>query len=283
MWLWEQQSLAVNGRVGEDSFGNFLKESLDKYGVNTHHMQFDDKYRTSTVLVSLATNGEREFTFLVNPSADQFLTIDSLPHFEQDILHFCSLALVSEECRNTLSSAITKVKGKGGLLSFDVNLREQMWSDRQQMFTTIHHFASQADILKLSEEEWYWLAETRDFAKAIDMLHSIPSKLKVVTYGAQGSMVLWQNQVIHFNGYAVNSVDTTGAGDAFMAGLLAGIAKNNLPVNLPNLYRVMAQASACGALATTQKGALTASPDSTAVEIFIRETSPLGYEIADIS
>lgn len=246
-------------------------------------MQFDDKYRTSTVLVSLATNGEREFTFLVNPSADQFLTIDSLPHFEQDILHFCSLALVSEECRNTLTSAITKVKGQGGLLSFDINLREQMWSDRQQMFTTIHHFASQADILKLSEEEWYWLAETHDFAKAIDMLHSIPSKLKVVTYGAQGSMVLWQNQVIHFNGYAVNSVDTTGAGDAFMAGLLAGIAKNNLPVNLPNLYRVMAQASACGALATTQKGALTASPDSTAVEIFIRETSPLGYEISDIS
>lgn len=270
------------GRVGEDPFGNFLKESLDKYGVNTHHMQFDDKFRTSTVLVSLATNGEREFTFLVNPSADQFLTTDSLPHFEQDILHFCSLALVSEECRNTLTSAITKVKGQGGLLSFDVNLREQMWSDRQQMFTTIRHFASQTDILKLSEEEWYWLAETRDFAKAIDMLHSIPSQLKVVTYGAQGSMVLWQNQVIHFNGYAVNSVDATGAGDAFMAGLLAGIAKNDLPVNLPNLYRVMAQASACGALATTQKGALTASPDSTAVEIFIRETSPLGYEIADI-
>ena len=70
------------GRVGEDSFGNFLKESLDEYGVNTHHMQFDDKFRTSTVLVSLATNGEREFTFLVNPSADQFLTLDSLPHFE---------------------------------------------------------------------------------------------------------------------------------------------------------------------------------------------------------
>ncbi|WP_279204742.1 aminoimidazole riboside kinase [Obesumbacterium proteus] len=270
------------GRVGEDPFGNFLKESLDKYGVNTHHMQFDDKFRTSTVLVSLATNGEREFTFLVNPSADQFLTTDSLPHFEQDILHFCSLALVSEECRNTLTSAIAKVKGQGGLLSFDVNLREQMWSDRQQMFTTIRHFASQTDILKLSEEEWYWLAETHDFAKAIDMLHSIPCQLKVVTYGAQGSMVLWQNQVIHFNGYAVNSVDATGAGDAFMAGLLAGIAKNNLPVNLPNLYRVMAQASACGALATTQKGALTASPDSTAVEIFIRETSPLGYESADI-
>ena len=67
-----------------------------------------------------------------------------------------------------------------------------------------------------------------------------------------------------------------------MAGLLAGIAKNNLPVDMPNLYRVVAQASACGALATTQKGALTASPDSMAVGMFISETSPLGYEIADI-
>lgn len=268
------------GRVGDDPFGHFLKSSLDEYGVNTRHMQFDSHYRTSTVLVSLGEDGEREFTFLVNPSADQYLTTDCLPNFGEDMLHFCSLALVAEDCRETLGSAIKQIKRRGGLLSFDINLREQMWSDRQEMFSIVHDFAAQADILKLSEEEWYWLVGTYDFAEAIDALQSFPSRLKVVTYGAQGSMVLWQNQVIHFSGYTVDSVDTTGAGDAFMAGLLAGITINSLPTDLPHLYRVMAQASACGALATTQKGALSASPDTSAVARFIAEAPALGYEIA---
>lgn len=269
------------GRVGDDPFGHFLKSSLEEYGVDTRYMQFDSQHLTSTVLVSLGKDGEREFTFLVNPSADQFLTTDSLPDFGEDMLHFCSLALVAKDCRETLDCAIKQLKGRGGLLSFDINLREQMWPDRQEMFSTVQAFATKADILKLSEEEWYWLVGTHDFAEALDVLHSFPSRLKVVTYGAQGSMVLWQNQVIHFNGYSVNSVDTTGAGDAFMAGLLAGIAINRLPLDIPELYRIMVQASACGALATTQKGALSASLDSSAVARFIAEASPLDYEVAD--
>lgn len=51
----------------------------------------------------------------------------------------------------------------------------------------------------------------------------------MVTYGEQGAMVLWRDSVIHFDGYTVNSVDTTGAGDAFVAGLLAWIAHNGMP------------------------------------------------------
>lgn len=111
------------GRVGEDDFGYFLKKTLSDAGVSTESLELDNQHRTSTVLVSLGRAGERGFTFLTNPSADQFLTPDALPGFSDDILHFCSLALVAETCRHTLVTAINHVKQRGGLLSFDVNLR----------------------------------------------------------------------------------------------------------------------------------------------------------------
>lgn len=179
------------GRVGEDDFGYFLKKTLSDAGVSTESLQLDNQHRTSTVLVSLGRAGERGFTFLTNPSADQFLTPDALPDFSDDILHFCSLALVAETCRHTLVTAISHVKQRGGLLSFDVNLREQMWPDKHEMLETVRHFAAQADILKLSEEEWHWMTGSHDFSHALNALNALPAQLKVVTYGEQGAMVPW--------------------------------------------------------------------------------------------
>lgn len=267
------------GRVGDDPFGHLLQQTLDGYGVNVQTLEWDGQHRTSTVVVSLGKDGERNFTFLVSPSADQFLSQQALPVFGADILHCCSLALVAPVCRDTLTEAMTRLKQQNGLLSFDVNLRTQMWPEPQVMLETVRQFALQADVLKLSEEEWYWLTQTQDFSQAVAAIAAYPARLKVVTYGAQGAMVLWCGQVIHFNGYAVESVDTTGAGDAFMAGLLSGIAQDGLPEDFGQLHHLMAQASACGALATTQKGALTAVQDSATVAQFIGARSLPEYEV----
>ncbi|WP_052284244.1 aminoimidazole riboside kinase [Kluyvera genomosp. 1] len=267
------------GRVGDDPFGHLLQQTLNDYGVDIDTIERDSQHRTSTVVVSLGKEGERNFTFLVSPSADQFLSQQALPAFGADMLHFCSLALVAPVCRETLTEAIARLKPQNGLLSFDVNLRAQMWPEPQIMLETVHQFALQADILKLSEEEWYWLTQTQDFSQAVAAIATYPARLKVITYGAQGAMVLWHGKVTHFNGYAVESVDTTGAGDAFMAGLLSGIAEHGMPEDFAQLHRAMAQASACGALATTQKGALTAVPDNATVAQFIGARSLPEYEV----
>lgn len=267
------------GRVGDDDFGHFLRKTLEDSGVSTQCIQMDKHHRTSTVLVSLKEQGERAFTFLTNPSADQFLTQDVLPSFSDDIIHFCSLALVAADCRATLTKAVQEVNEHGGLVSFDVNLREQMWCDKEEMFVTVSQFAEKADILKLSEEEWYWLSGTHDYTEALEALKTHPARLKVVTFGAKGSLVLWQDMVIHFRGFSVNSIDTTGAGDAYMAGLLARIAHRGLPVSFSELQFAITQASATGALATTQKGALTALPDTAALEMFLTQFPLPGYEI----
>ncbi|OTQ33257.1 aminoimidazole riboside kinase [Gilliamella apicola] len=267
---------AFIGRVGNDPFGHFMEKTFREYKVDCQSLEKDDHHRTSTVVVDLGHNGERSFTFLVSPSADQFLSEQAIPSFNQDILHFCSLALVSHTCRKTLKTAIENLTAKNGLISFDVNLREQMWENKDEMRTTITQFCHDADILKLSDEELFWLTESNDWHIALNKLQQhYNAPLKLVTKGKDGSIVLWQDKIFSFDSYHVNSVDTTGAGDAFVSGLLSSIASSGMPEDKLMLESMMTIASACGALATTKKGALTALPDSAFLQSFISDNPAL--------
>ncbi|WP_085247638.1 aminoimidazole riboside kinase [Gilliamella mensalis] len=267
---------AFIGRVGNDPFGHFMEKTFLEYHVDCQSLEKDEHYKTSTVVVDLGQNGERSFTFLVSPSADQFLSQQAIPDFNQDILHFCSLALVGHTCRQTLKTAIENLTAKNGLISFDVNLREQMWANKDEMRTTITHFCHDADILKLSDEELFWLTQCNDWHEALSKLQQhYKAPLKLITKGKDGSIVLWQGKTFSFDSYQVNSIDTTGAGDAFVAGLLSSIASSGMPEDKLMLESMMTIASACGALATTQKGALTALPDSTFLQSFISDNPTL--------
>lgn len=264
------------GRVGNDPFGHFMEKTFCEHHVDCQSLEKDEEHRTSTVVVDLGENGERSFTFLVSPSADQFLSEQALPDFNQDILHFCSLALVGTTCRQTLKQAIEKLSDKNGLVSFDINLREQMWQDKNEMRTIITQFCHDADILKLSDEELFWLTESQDWHVALDKLQQhYNAPLKLVTKGRDGSIVLWQGKTFTFDSFHVNSIDTTGAGDAFVAGLLSSIALSGMPEDKLMLESMMTIASACGALATTKKGALTALPDSGFLQSFISDNPAL--------
>ncbi|MFQ1017722.1 aminoimidazole riboside kinase [Gilliamella sp. BG7] len=267
---------AFIGRVGNDPFGDFMETTFRQYNVDCQSIEKDEHHRTSTVVVDLGKNGERSFTFLVSPSADQFLSQQAIPNFNQDILHFCSLALVGHTCRQTLKIAIEQLTAKNGLISFDVNLREQMWANKNEMRTTITQFCHDADILKLSDEELFWLTQSNDWSEALNKLQQhYEAPLKLITKGKDGSIVLWKGKTFSFDSYHVNSVDTTGAGDAFVAGLLSSIASSGMPDDKLMLESMMTIASACGALATTKKGALTALPDSTFLQSFISDNPTL--------
>lgn len=265
------------GRVGNDPFGHFLIETLEAEGVNCQQIEQDSTYKTSTVVVNLAANGERSFTFLVSPSADQFLSEQALPEFGRDILHFCSLALVGEHCRETVKAAIEQVKQQQGLVSVDLNLRAQMWSDKGLMRTAITEYCGYADILKLSDEELFWLTETRDneWQQAISLLAAYPAQIVIITRGAEGAIAIINQQQYVFQAYAVKSIDSTGAGDAFVAGLLANIARRGLPADEQQLASLITTASACGALATTNKGALAALPNQQQLIDFIQQHNHL--------
>lgn len=85
------------GRVGDDPFGQFMRQTLQDERVDTSYLRCDPAHRTSTVVVALDEQGERSFTFMVRPSADLFLETADLPAFHTgEWLHACLIALSAE-------------------------------------------------------------------------------------------------------------------------------------------------------------------------------------------
>lgn len=250
------------GRVGNDPFGHFMKQTLDDENVDTHFMHHDAVHRTSTVVVALDEQGERSFTFMVRPSADLFIVADDLPKFKsQEWLHICSIALSAEPSRSTTFMAMTQIKAAGGRVSFDPNIRTDLWTDEKKLRECLDQALILADVVKLSVEELQFISGESDLQRGINKIISLyPLQLLLVTQGKEGVMAHYQGQTLHFPSRPVVCVDTTGAGDAFVAGLLCGLAEKGMPEDIAQLEPILAQAQLCGALATTAKGAMTALP-----------------------
>lgn len=180
---------AFIGRVGNDPLGQFMQDTLNAENVNTQHMILDPQHQTSTVVVGL-DNGERSFTFMVNPSADQFLQASDLPPFQQgEWLHCCSIALINNPSREATFEAIRRIKAAGGFFSFDPNLRESLWSSLEEMKTVVMEAVALADVLKFSEEELTLLTNTDSLEKAFEKMTALyPEKLIIVTLGKDGAL-----------------------------------------------------------------------------------------------
>ena len=260
---------AFIGRVGKDPLGEFMQQTLQQENVQTSHMILDPQQRTSTVIVGL-DNGERSFTFMVNPSADQFLQVADLPNFQaNEWLHCCSIALINNPSRETTFEAIRRIKATGGFFSFDPNLRESLWASFDDMKQTVMQAVALADVLKFSEEELTLLTDTPTLDAAFEKITALyPEKLIIVTLGKDGARYHLAGKQDVVAGKALKPVDTTGAGDAFVGGLLAGLSQHSDWKEISVLEQILRQANACGALATTAKGAMSALPNKVQLTAF---------------
>ena len=247
---------AFIGRVGDDPFGRFMAKTLADERVDVKHMRLDPAHRTSTVVVDLDDHGERSFTFMVRPSADLFLEPADLPTFSAgEWLHVCSIALSAEPSRSATFQAMDAIRKAGGYVSFDPNIRPDLWPDENALRRCLEQALQSADVVKLSVEELAFLTGDADVREGLNtLMQRCPARLVLVTQGKEGVIAWHQGAVKHYPATPVQCVDTTGAGDAFVAGLLYGLAAGQ------ELVPAIALAQRCGALATTAKGAMTALP-----------------------
>ncbi|HFL1154182.1 TPA: aminoimidazole riboside kinase [Escherichia coli] len=250
------------GRVGDDPFGALMQRTLLTEGVDITYLKQDEWHRTSTVLVDLNDQGERSFTFVVRPSADLFLETTDLPCWRHgEWLHLCSIALSAEPSRTSAFTAMTAIRHAGGFVSFDPNIREDLWQDEHLLRLCLRQALQLADVVKLSEEEWRLISgKTQNDRDICALAKEYEIAMLLVTKGAEGVVVCYRGQVHHFAGMSVNCVDSTGAGDAFVAGLLTGLSSTGLSTDEREMRRIIDLAQRCGALAVTAKGAMTALP-----------------------
>jgi len=238
-----------------------MKETLSHEGINTEHMLLDEAQRTSTVIVDLDDSGERSFTFMVKPSADQFMQPDDVPEFsENQWLHICSIALANEPSRSSTFHAIEKIKAAGGFVSFDPNLRVEVWAEQSEIKSVVLKAVAMADVVKFSDVELLFLTDMDTLEAGLDAIKQYQNTLVLITQGAKGALLITANEKVLMSGKAVNAVDSTGAGDAFVGGLLAYLAQHNRWYEAEHIRHAVRWANGCGALATTQKGAMTALP-----------------------
>ncbi|EHR9105036.1 aminoimidazole riboside kinase [Escherichia coli] len=250
------------GRVGDDPFGALMQRTLLTEGVDITYLKQDEWHRTSTVLVDLNDQGERSFTFMVRPSADLFLETTDLPCWRHgEWLHLCSIALSAEPSRTSAFTAMTAIRHAGGFVSFDPNIREDLWQDEHLLRLCLRQALQLADVVKLSEEEWRLISgKTQNDRDICALAKEYEIAMLLVTKGAEGVVVCYRGQVHHFAGMSVNCVDSTGAGDAFVAGLLTGLSSTGLSTDEREMRRIIDLAQRCGALAVTAKEAMTALP-----------------------
>ncbi|MCG9597709.1 aminoimidazole riboside kinase [Vibrio sp. Isolate25] len=262
---------AFIGRVGQDPLGRFMQQTLKQEQVDTQMMILDEAQRTSTVIVDLDDSGERSFTFMVKPSADQFLETSDLPTFTQgQWLHVCSIALANEPSRSSTLEAMRQIKAAGGYVSFDPNLREEVWANPEELKPIVREAIALADVVKFSDDELLFLTGSDTLEQGVKALKPFKNTLVLITQGAKGALVLFGKTQQLIASQAVSPVDTTGAGDAFVGGLLAKLSQYNDWQQLEVIHSAVKWANGCGALATTQKGAMTALPSYQALEEYIQ-------------
>ncbi|GMN28611.1 hypothetical protein TIFTF001_002107 [Ficus carica] len=264
-------SSAFIGKVGEDEFGYMLADILKENNVNTEGMCFDPGARTALAFVTLRSEGEREFMFYRNPSADMLLEESELDLDlirKAKIFHYGSISLITEPCKSAHIAAAKAAKEAGVVISYDPNLRLPLWPSADSAREGILSIWETADIIKISEEEISFLTQGEDpyDENVVRKLYHPNLKLLLVTDGPDGCRYYTKDFGGRVEGVKVDAVDTTGAGDAFVAGVLSQLAVDlSLIQKEDKLRDALKFANACGALTVTERGAIPALPTREAV------------------
>jgi fructokinase len=265
------------GKVGRDVLGHFLKETLEEYKVDTSSMLLADDVRTGIVFVTLSEDGERDFTFYIDPSADRFLKeeeIDKALFQNNKIFHFGSISLISEPSESATLKAVQYAKEAGLLISYDPNLRLNLWESETVARKAIISMLPQADVLKISEEELHFITGQKKTEEGIKWLSQYDIPLIFVTMGSEGSYVFTKQFHVKIPAMKVQAVDTTGAGDAFVSGFLYCLNESTTELSIltkEEIEQMTRFASASGGLAASKKGAMTALPSLDEVHRCLRK------------
>jgi fructokinase len=258
---------AFIGKVGNDQFGHYLNSVLQKYSIDTKGVVFSKDTNTTLAFVHLDDQGDRSFSFYRNPGADMMLNereVNLEIIGNSRVFHFGSISMTHEPSASSTIKAVTTAKENGLLISFDPNLRVNLWSDLNHAKNMIKVGMKFADVLKISEEELEFISGTKDLNKGSEYIYDhFHTKLILVTLGSEGCFYRLGHSVGKCSGYVVEAIDTTGAGDAFLAGILYQIIERNSDfsnLSLNDVDQMVSFANAVGALATTEKGAIPAMP-----------------------
>lgn len=262
---------AFIGKVGEDMFGAFLKETLEKENIDTNGLVIDEDCFTTLAFVALSENGERSFSFARKPGADTRLDKSELNRKVLEnckVLHVGSLSLTDEPARSATFQAIHIAKSAGALISYDPNYRAPLWQSKEKAVEAMKSVLPYVDFMKASEEEAILLTGEKSELDAAAKLISKGIKMVSITMGSKGSYIICREGSKAVLPYPVKAVDTTGAGDAFWGGVLTTIIKKGkdlADIRIGDFEEAALFGNAVASICVESRGAIPAMPYEDAV------------------
>jgi fructokinase len=266
------------GKVGNDPFGQYLRESLRDTGIDTGCLFIDPLARTTAVFVAVWDDGRKDLCFYRNPGADMLLNEDDIDDrvFQgARCFHFGSISLINEPASMAQHKALAIARDCGLMLSYDPNYRPTLWPNAQTAHRVIFNEFRNCHLAKISAEEWEVATGYADIDDGIRAVLGQGVELLVISRGEKGSIATNGVYRIELPAFHVDVVETTGAGDGFMAAMIVKL----LPVRekTGSLAKVderivrdaMYYAGAVGALTCTKPGAIPALPTHAVVSHFL--------------
>jgi fructokinase len=258
---------ALLGKVGDDTFGKLLTRTLREAGIETSGLVADPNVFTTLAFVTLDETGNRDFAFARKPGADTQLSFDEINLSlidEAKVFHFGTLSLTGEPARTATYKAVAYAKGQGKLITYDPNRRKPLWDDLEEAKKQLLWGLSQADVVKISDEEVEFLFGLGVREGAQYILDNYGVKLVFVTCGAEGCFfqnAMASGHVPSLSGIKV--VDTTGAGDIFGGSAvwqLLQLGKAPETLTEEELRSVVRFACTSAGLSTTKAGGISSVP-----------------------
>lgn len=266
---------AFIGKVGNDNFGRMLRRVVKEQGIETDNIIFDDVIHTTLAFVHTKEDGDREFSFYRNPGADMMLRKSEINESlleNTKIFHFGTLSMTEEKIAETTKYAVEKAKGIGAVISFDPNFRPPLWDDFEKAKEQMWYGISKCDILKISDDEISFLTGEDDIEAGVKkILGRYKPALLCATQGKNGSTAYYKGKSFSRDAFLrQDTVETTGAGDTFMACVLNIVLEKGLDSLTENDISYMLEfASAAASIITTKKGALKVMPQKDDVIAFL--------------
>jgi fructokinase len=256
--------------VGPDEFGEFVRRRLASEGVDVESVGRHPRAKTGVTFVSVAADGGRKFLFYRHPSADQMISPEDVapaPIARARVLHVGSSTLSREPSRAATWKALEAARAAGRLISTDPNWRPHLWEEPDAARPLLERLLSFADVVKVSDDEILPLTGTSDVEEAARRIRALGPRIVVVTLAARGCFFDAACGRGTVPGETVEVVDTTGAGDGFVAGLWSVLLEQeSLDVSLEMLARACRVGNHLGARVVTALGATTALPRLTPEE-----------------
>ena len=260
------------GKLSADAFGRFLIGEMKALDIDTSLIVTDEKCKTGLAFVDLKENGDRDFFFYRDVPADASLSPDEVDEniFEKgDVLHFCSISLPESPTRHAIEKAAKCARKNGTAVSFDVNVRLNLWKSEESLKEAINEFLPYADIVKVTDEELVFITGSSDEKEGVKCLfgRAKEAQLVFVTRGAEGSAVYDRAlSDIDLPAVPAKVVDTTGAGDCYIGSIIAHILDGSATLTLEGIKDAADFAARACACVISKKGGAPSMPTKKEVE-----------------